>query len=274
VVSIPACHAGDPGSIPGNGASIFSFVIYPLPILSLPAKTRHLRFPKFLALTPLLNYCNLQNTMLFLRNKKNVSSSAFNSTTTTTFQPQMSDVSHSRRKLTTTAIHIMALDSIVNVNSLFTFALFLGLTWYPTTNSTATLIASADCAASSAIAEDLIAFHVYSFSFFLFSSLIALALKQAIKITTRGVTVSAATNNMAMGHLNTATLRFGMLVSATGSVFGYGFLMMALVDLVQIKLGVLGCGSLYTYAAIAPLVILVPMALVVYVFLVLHAFTR
>ncbi|URD98749.1 hypothetical protein MUK42_36927, partial [Musa troglodytarum] len=23
VVSIPACHAGDPGSIPGNGASIF-----------------------------------------------------------------------------------------------------------------------------------------------------------------------------------------------------------------------------------------------------------
>ena len=79
---------------------------------------------------------------------------------------------------------------------------------------------------------------------------------------------------MAMGHLNTAILRAGMLVSAAGSVFGCGFLMMALVALVQIKLGVLGCGSLYTYAAIGPLVILVPVALLVYVFLVLHAFTR
>ncbi|KAM3692026.1 hypothetical protein ACJW31_08G056600 [Castanea mollissima] len=186
----------------------------------------------------------------------------------------MSDVSsHSRRKLTTTSIHIMALDSIVNVNSLYTLALFLGLTWYPTTDPKSELIDSASCAAGSAIAEDLIAFHVYSFSSFLFSSLVALALKQTIKITTTRSS-EIRSNAMAMGHLNTATLRAGMLVSATGSVFGCGFLMMALVDLVQIKLGVLGCGSLYTYAAIGPLVILVPVALVVYVFLVLHAFTR
>ncbi|KAK9998740.1 hypothetical protein SO802_018343 [Lithocarpus litseifolius] len=223
--------------------------------------------------------------MLFFRNRKNVSSSSSSALiSAATYQPQMSDVStHSRRKLTTTSIHIMALDSIVNVNSLFTLALFLGLTWYPTTNPKSVLIDSASCAAGSAIAEDLIAFHVYSFSSFLFSSLIALALKQAIKITTTrsserrtsgGTGAVSGTNAMAMGHLNTATLRAGMLVSATGSVFGCGFLMMALVDLVQIKLGVLGCGSLYTYAAIGPLVILVPVALVVYVFLVLHAFTR
>ncbi|XP_030964479.1 uncharacterized protein LOC115985704 [Quercus lobata] len=218
--------------------------------------------------------------MLFLRNRKNVSSSTSPVISATTYQPQMSDVStHSRRKLTTTSIHIMALDSIVNVNSLFTFALFLGLTWYPTTDPKSVLIDSASCAAGSAIAEDLIAFHVYSFSSFLFSSLIALALKQAIKITTtrsseRRTGAFSGTNAMAMGHLNTAILRAGMLVSAAGSVFGCGFLMMALVALVQIKLGVLGCGSMYTYAAIGPLVILVPVALVVYVFLVLHAFTR
>nr|POE71494.1 d-inositol 3-phosphate glycosyltransferase [Quercus suber] len=143
----------------------------------------------------------------------------------------MSDVSsHSRRKLTTTSIHIMALDSIVNVNSLFAFALFLGLTWYPTTDPKSVLIDSASCAAGSAIAEDLIAFHVYSFSSFLFSSLIALTLKQAIKITTTrsreirtsgGTGAVSGTNAMAMGHLNTATLRAGMLVSAAGSVIGY-----------------------------------------------------
>ncbi|KAL4610697.1 hypothetical protein ACB092_08G069200 [Castanea dentata] len=213
--------------------------------------------------------------MLFFRNRKNVSSSTSSALiSAATHQPQMSDVStQSRRKLTTTSIHIMALDSIVNVNSLFTLALFLGLTWYPTTDPKSELIDSASCAAGSAIAEDLIAFHVYSFSSFLFSSLVALALKQTIKITTTRSS-EIRSNAMAMGHLNTATLRAGMLVSATGSVFGCGFLMMALVDLVQIKLGVLGCGSLYTYAAIGPLVILVPVALVVYVFLVLHAFTR
>jgi hypothetical protein len=28
VVSIPACHAGDPGSIPGNGDLPFSFFLF------------------------------------------------------------------------------------------------------------------------------------------------------------------------------------------------------------------------------------------------------
>jgi hypothetical protein len=191
----------------------------------------------------------------------------------------MSDVSLSSRKLTPTAIHIMALDGIFNVNSLFTFALFLGLSWYPTNDPTSSLVGGA-CIASTAIAEDLVAFHVYSFSSFLFSSLIALALKQAIKISKRGRDVRIGGRggdqvlSVTMGHLNTATLRAGILVSAFGSVFGCGFLMMALVDLVQIKLGVLGCGSWYTLAAIGPLVILVPLALVIYVFLVLYAFTR
>lgn len=69
-------------------------------------------------------------------------------------------------------------------------------------------------------------------------------------------------------------LRVGMLVSSFGSVLGCGFLMMALVALVQIKLGTLGCGSIYTFAAIGPLVVLVPSALVIYICIVLYAFTR
>ncbi|CAN1150618.1 Uncharacterized glycosyltransferase MJ1607 [Linum perenne] len=51
---------------------------------------------------------------------------------------------------------------------------------------------------------------------------------------------------------------------------GCGFLTMALVNLVQIKLGVLSCGGVYTLSAIAPLVTLVPLASVIYVFLLLH----
>lgn len=184
----------------------------------------------------------------------------------------------SRRSLSLTSIHIMALDSIVNVNSLFTLALFLGLSWYPTTDPRATLIgASESCTAGADVAEGLISFHVYSFSSFLFSSLIALALKQAIKISKSGGSDGGGGGEgfqHHLGHVNRVALRLGMMVSAFGSVFGCGFLMMALVDLVQIKLGVLACGGFYTYSAIVPLVVLVPLALFIYVSLVFHAFTR
>ncbi|KAI4322105.1 hypothetical protein L6164_021825 [Bauhinia variegata] len=193
----------------------------------------------------------------------------------------MSDVS--RRKLTTTRIHIMALDGIVNVNSLFTLALFLGLTSSNTNNP---LIDSDDegaCIAGPSISEGLIAYHVYSFSSFLFSSLIALALKQVISISKGDDEVHAlATNGIRLRNdtanfivkVNTLVLRLGILISAFGSVFGCGFLVMALMNFVQIKLGTLACGSHYTFAAIAPLLVLVPTALLIYIILVLYAFTR
>jgi hypothetical protein len=50
--------------------------------------------------------------------------------------------------------------------------------------------------------------------------------------------------------------------------------MLALVNVVQLKLGSLGCGNGHIYAAVVPLVILVPVALLVYVSIVLYAFTR
>ncbi|RYR65493.1 hypothetical protein Ahy_A03g011423 isoform D [Arachis hypogaea] len=50
--------------------------------------------------------------------------------------------------------------------------------------------------------------------------------------------------------------------------------MLALVNVVQIKLGTLACGSAHAYAAVVPLLILVPIALLIYVSVVLYAFTR
>ncbi|XP_050235940.1 uncharacterized protein LOC126685980 [Mercurialis annua] len=176
----------------------------------------------------------------------------------------------------TTKIHIMALDGIVNVNSLFTLGLFLGLA-YPAPDPATTLIGDPSCFASSAVAEDLVTFHVYSFSAFLFSSLVALAIKQAIKIEDKDddfVVTEAELGGGGLVHVNMVALRVGTLVSGFGSVLGCGFLMMALVQLVQMKLGVLSCGSFYTFAAIGPLVTLVPLALLIYVFLMLYSFIR
>lgn len=183
-----------------------------------------------------------------------------------------------RRLLPTTLIHVTALDGIVNVNSLFSLALFLGLT----TSGNITFPVSGNqhlrrCIAAKgpALAERLVSSHVYSFSFFLFSSLIAMSLKQAIRTTTTTTTTTneARVLSAGMGRVNLAALRVGIVASCIGSVLGCGFLTMALVDLVQVKLGPLECKKSFdTLAAIVPLVVLVPSALLIYVLLVLYAF--
>ncbi|KAG2327978.1 hypothetical protein Bca4012_037016 [Brassica carinata] len=189
-----------------------------------------------------------------------------------------------RRLLPTTLIHVTALDGIVNVNSLFSLALFLGLTTsgnitFPVSSAAGNQHLRRCIAAKGPIlAERLVSSHVYSFSFFLFSSLIAMSLKQAIRTTTATTNESvveeeARVLNAGVGRVNSAALRVGIVASCVGSVLGCGFLTMALVDLVQVKLGPLECKkSLDTLAAIVPLVVLVPSALLIYVLLVLYAF--
>ncbi|MFS7903343.1 hypothetical protein Hanom_Chr01g00022971 [Helianthus anomalus] len=179
-----------------------------------------------------------------------------------------------RRNLKSTTIHVMALDGIVNVNSLFTLGLFLGLAVNPA-DPNYTLVDSSDtaCHTTSKVAENLVAFHVYSFSLFLFSSLIAFGLKQTIRTAKDGDT-RVEVSDGTIAHVNLRVLRVGMLASATGSLFGCMFLTLALVNLVQIKLGKVGCLDWYSLVAVGPLVVLVPSALVFYICIVLHAFNR
>ncbi|XP_022743444.1 uncharacterized protein LOC111294415 [Durio zibethinus] len=178
----------------------------------------------------------------------------------------------------TTSIHVTALDSVVNVNSLFTLAVFIGLTWNPYDSSSTLISPGSQCFPNAKIAEDLIRFHVYSFSSFLFSSLVALALKQAIKISKShafNVHISfQGSEFLEHVNVNKTLLRIGMLVSGAGSVAGCVFLMLALVNVVQIKVGTLASGSGHAFAAVVPLVILVPLALLIYVCVGLYAFTR
>ena len=171
-----------------------------------------------------------------------------------------------------TSVHITALDGIVNVNSLFTLAVFIGLTWNPK-DPTNSLIDAADdgCIPGPSVAEDLVAFHVYSFSSFLFSSLVAVGIKQAIRIW-RSPHCRPGARGGFLCRINKSVLRVGMLISGVGSVAGCVFLMLALINVVQIKLGTLGCGSSYSYAAVVPLVIFVPTALLFYICIILYAF--
>ncbi|XP_031487332.1 uncharacterized protein LOC116255601 [Nymphaea colorata] len=177
-----------------------------------------------------------------------------------------------------TSIHVTALDGIINVNSLFTLAVFVGLAWNPTDRSFS-LVDDPDCLASRSVAEGLVSFHVFSFASFLFSSVVAQGLKQAIRLS-ENHHASAAPHHRhheaggMLTHVNKTVLRAGMLICAVGSVSGCMFLMLALIDFVQVKLGSLSCRGFWTMSAVAPLVILIPAAIIIYICVVIHAFMR
>ncbi|CAI9300890.1 unnamed protein product [Lactuca saligna] len=133
----------------------------------------------------------------------------------------------------TTSIHVTALDGLVNVNSLFTIAVFV----------------------------------VVSFSFFLFSSLVAQGLKLAINLLN-----STDVDEAFRAHINLKALRFGMLGSAVGSVMGCLFLMLSMVNVIEIRLGMLSCGSRSTVNAVASMIVLVTSALLVYISTAVYAF--
>ncbi|KAK3126729.1 hypothetical protein QOZ80_7AG0561480 [Eleusine coracana subsp. coracana] len=184
-----------------------------------------------------------------------------------------------------TSIHITALDGIVNVNSLFTLATFVGLAWRPSDDGPG-LADGADrsgnpCAAGDRAQSDVVLFHVLAFACFLFSSLVALCLKQIVRTYThrRRGSFSSSSSSVVVARtarINRVALRVGIVASALGSVLGCGFLMMALVNVVQVKLGRLGCGNggSAAWAAVVPLVTLVPAAMLIYIGVVFYAFTR
>jgi hypothetical protein len=162
---------------------------------------------------------------------------------------------------------VTALDGLVNVNSLFTIAVFVGLSL--TTPNQRSLENKSACDAGIDVARKLLVFEVVSFSFFLFSSLIAQGLKLAINLLN-----SKDVDEAFRAHINLKVLRLGMMASAVGSVMGCLFLMLSMINVIQIRLGMLSCGSKSAVHAVAALVILVSSALLVYISTAIYSFMQ
>ncbi|KAL0435217.1 UNVERIFIED_CONTAM: hypothetical protein Sradi_0229600 [Sesamum radiatum] len=156
-----------------------------------------------------------------------------------------------------TSIHVTALDGIVNVNSLFTMAIFIGFSL--TVPEAATAAARTECTTSRETVRRLIVFEVVSFSFFLFSSLIAQSLKLAINLIN-----NMDPNDPHKADIDPDFLKYGLFGSAIGSVMGCLFLMLSIVDFIRVKLGSYSCGGKPVYALVT-LLTFVGSALVVYV---------
>ncbi|CAN1179374.1 hypothetical protein LINPERHAP2_LOCUS34155 [Linum perenne] len=166
---------------------------------------------------------------------------------------------------TTTSVHVTALDGLVNVNSLFTIAVFVGLSF--TTPGQRSLENRTSCDAGIDEARKLLVFEVLSFSFFLFSSLVAQGLKLAINLLN-----SKDVDEAFKAHINLKVLRFGMMGSAIGSVLGCVFLVLSMVNVIEIRLGLLSCGSKSAIHAVTALVLLVSSALLCYISTAVYAF--
>uniref|UniRef100_A0ACD5VG04 Uncharacterized protein n=2 Tax=Avena sativa TaxID=4498 RepID=A0ACD5VG04_AVESA len=168
----------------------------------------------------------------------------------------------------TTSVHVTALDGVVNVNSLFTVAVFVGLS-LATPGELRSLAGDPSCDAGSDVARSLIVLEVVAFSSFLFSSLVAQGLKLALNL------INSKDPHETHAHIDARLVRLGMLASAVGSVVGCVFLMVSMVMVVQIRLGTLGCASNRAAAkAAAGLVGLVSTALALYVGTVFYTFTH
>ena len=168
----------------------------------------------------------------------------------------------------TTSVHVTALDGVVNVNSLFTVAVFVGLS-LATPGELRSLAGDPSCDAGPGVARSLLVLEVVAFSSFLFSSLVAQGLKLALNI------INSKDPGATHAHIDARLVRLGMLASAVGSVVGCVFLMVSMVMVVQIRLGTLGCATNRAAAkAAAGLVGLVSTALALYIGTVFYTFTH
>ena len=158
-------------------------------------------------------------------------------------------------------IYLKALDDLVNVNSLFTFAVFLGLSYASPGNLS--LENRPECNADSGVAKRLVVFEVVSFSLFLMSSLVAKTLKFHFFIHRQKYFGKVAPLSNCR--------RWILMFTAGGSILGCVFLTISIVHVIEIKVGKLSCGSRYTVGAVASLITIVGIAVCIYTCTIMEA---
>ncbi|XP_006366829.1 uncharacterized protein [Solanum tuberosum] len=163
------------------------------------------------------------------------------------------------------SVVVTALDGVINVNSLFTIAIFVGLSL--ASPGQKSLNSSERCQPGILTVKQLVIFEVLSFSFFLFSSLVA----QAIKLSLNLLYSEDLSHDFSV-IVNGTLLRAGMLMTAISSVMGCLFLMVSMLNVIEIKTGMLICGAKSTIISVTFLIILVSSGLLVYISAAWYAF--
>ncbi|KAI9159617.1 hypothetical protein LWI28_000277 [Acer negundo] len=159
-----------------------------------------------------------------------------------------------------------ALDDLVNVNSLFAIAVFVGMAFAnPNQRS---LENRPECDPDPGLGKKLIIYEVNSFASFLLSSLVAKSTKVLLNIRKKEQTRN---HRLVPDRLCKKVLlsepwkRFSLGISVLASFAGIVLMTLSMVYVIQIRVGKLFCGSDYAIRAVAPLCAIVFTALLFYV---------
>ncbi|KAF2284680.1 hypothetical protein GH714_029155 [Hevea brasiliensis] len=164
-------------------------------------------------------------------------------------------------------ILMKALDDLVSVNSIFTVAVFLGLSFASPTGLHSLEVNRHECDPDVKMVKRLIMYEVVSFSSFLLSSLVAKSLKIYLSIfypdtdTSDSDNKAKASSDNKLFHPGRGFM-FG--ISILASVVGVLFLTISMKYVVEIKIGKLSCGIHETWASVIALCVLVAIALFIY----------
>ncbi|KAI9162330.1 hypothetical protein LWI28_026212 [Acer negundo] len=168
-------------------------------------------------------------------------------------------------------VHQKALDDLVNVNSLFTIAVFVGLAY--ANPGQQSLENRPECDPDPVLGKRLIIYEVNSFACFLFSSLVAKAIKVLLNIRKKEQTRDCPGRlpDRLLERLCKKILlsdnwkRFSLGLAVLASFAGIVLLTLSMVYVIQIRVGKLTCGSAHAMQAVAPLCAIVFTALLFYV---------
>ncbi|KAL8093742.1 uncharacterized protein LOC141693145 [Apium graveolens] len=153
-------------------------------------------------------------------------------------------------------IHMKLLDDLVNINSLMTLAVFVGLSL--ATPNTRSLDSRNECHAGPKEAKMLILYEVIAFSCFFLSSMLAKVLKLHLYLDGADDKYTFTSENIDLKELMIA-------LSACGSTAGIVSVTLSIVKIIEVRIGLLSCGCRESTAAVLCLGILVGFALVIYV---------
>lgn len=181
---------------------------------------------------------------------------------------------------------VKALEGIVSANTFFTVAVFIGITGTITPSSTI----PPSCVAGDDIARNFFLFEILSFGFYLLSSLVAQGMKLTITLLASDdfygdsdkpppddCEEMPAWRAAAPRERRRAVLRFAqpmMLLAAGCSIMGTFFLLLSMVDAIQLKFGILSCGIPLAVGATFALSALVVGGLLFYGSTVAYALTH
>lgn len=161
-----------------------------------------------------------------------------------------------KRSVKVKEAHLSALDDIVSVNSLFMFAVFVGISM--AARGQQSLETREECQAGIEYKKMLLLFEVIAFACFVLSSLVAKVIKLHLIINGEGKHYAFVGKDFDLKD-------FLLILVACTSIAGIVLVTLSVVYVVQIRMGLLSCGSADVRCAVLSLSAIVGVGLIIYV---------